>query len=211
MVKFFNLKSCKVVTQSVNEFGYALVTLQNDSGEYKTVRVHRLVAIAFIPNQDNKKEVNHINGNKLDNQLNNLEWVTSKENKKHAWDMELYKDKLEEHHQAVYTNEQIKDVCVLLEQGMSNKEIVSKTGVHKDAIAHIKRGDIWSEISENYCFNRVLKPRKSKDTIHNICKMLAEGLDPKEVQKCFTEFPLEEIRRIKRKTTHKKISDNYFS
>lgn len=73
---------------SVNPRGYLNVDLYQN-GKRSKRRVHRLVAEAFIPNPDNKPEINHIDGNKLNNRADNLEWVTKKENCRHAWDTGL--------------------------------------------------------------------------------------------------------------------------
>ena len=64
--------------------GYYELSLKKDGIE-KRYKVHRLVASAFLSNPDNKTEVNHIDGNKSNNCISNLEWTTSKENKEHAW------------------------------------------------------------------------------------------------------------------------------
>ena len=65
------------------ERGYLRVSLSYN-GKGHTKKIHKLVAIAFVPNPLNKSEINHINGNKLDNRAVNLEWATRKENMEHA-------------------------------------------------------------------------------------------------------------------------------
>lgn len=64
--------------------GYMIVTLCSGSGVRKNKRVHRLLCEAYLPNPTKRTQVNHIDGNKLNNTLTNLEWVTPQENARHA-------------------------------------------------------------------------------------------------------------------------------
>ena len=76
-------KEVKILRPGFNKFGYLIVTLsKNNKPSYP--RIHRLVAKTFIPNPENKPEVNHKDGNKFNNYYENLEWVTSSENNRHA-------------------------------------------------------------------------------------------------------------------------------
>lgn len=63
--------------------GYLRVDLIDENGKRQHHKVHRLVAKAFIPNSHNKPQVNHKDGNKQNNSITNLEWVTDSENKEH--------------------------------------------------------------------------------------------------------------------------------
>lgn len=72
--------------------GYLYITIRNYNDKKRChLRVHRLVAEAFIPNPDNKPFINHIDGNPLNNSIENLEWVTHKENMEHATQTGLFK------------------------------------------------------------------------------------------------------------------------
>ena len=73
----------KIMILKSDRYGYPKVDLFKH-GKRKTVNVHRLVGKAFIPNPNHKPQINHKSGNKFDNAVSNLEWVTAKENVRHS-------------------------------------------------------------------------------------------------------------------------------
>ena len=88
--RVINNKTNRELKPILGRNGYYQVSLCN-SGKIKNVSIHRLVASAFLNNDENNREVNHINGIKTDNRVQNLEWNTSSENRQHAFDTGLKK------------------------------------------------------------------------------------------------------------------------
>ena len=78
-----NNKTNRILKPVINCHGYYYVNLSKD-GNGKTIKIHRLVAIAFIDNREDKKCVDHINNNRLSNHINNLRWATLSENQQNA-------------------------------------------------------------------------------------------------------------------------------
>lgn len=74
----------RILKQHLKKNGYLCVDLSKET-KVKTLTVHRIVAMAFLEKIEGKEQVNHKNGNKLDNRVENLEWVTSQENRIHAF------------------------------------------------------------------------------------------------------------------------------
>lgn len=89
-VKTKNTTKVRYLNGYNNWIKYRLVSLRNNS-QTTTYRIHRLVAESFIPNPYNKLEINHIDGNKANNHVSNLEWVTHLENMQHALKTGLWK------------------------------------------------------------------------------------------------------------------------
>ena len=195
-----NTKSGHTLSGSITEFGYVKVSLKINNKMFHTFKIHRLVAIAFIPNPDNKPEVNHINGKKILNWVGNLEWTTSAENKHHAIEHGYYDNasftKLgEERSNAIYTDKQVHEVCKLLEFGKHVKEVSEILGVDEWLPRAIKYNGRWKHISSQYNiprageiskFNTNEKYKSAKLTeeqVHQVCKLLQDGNTSREVSK----------------------------
>lgn len=131
-----NIKTGNIKKVSTGRRGYPVVSLRkNKKTHLKTI--HRLIAIAFIPNEGKKNQINHIDGNKGNFNIDNLEWCTAKENLEHARRTGLHKS---DGDKAVV---QLKDKKIIAEY-RSASEASRKTG--------ISRGNICS-----VCNNRVRK------------------------------------------------------
>ena len=95
-----NNKSQRVLKLKINKYGYATVCLFKD-GLRKYLQVHRLVATAFLENKTIiKNQVNHKDGNKLNNNIKNLEWVTASENQLHSYKNGLQRKKYKSENQS---------------------------------------------------------------------------------------------------------------
>lgn len=192
-----------------NQFGYLQVTL-HDSGERTTFRVHRLVALTFIPNPDNKPQVNHKDGNKKNNHVSNLEWATSQENIFHAFENGLIEpERGEDRHWDKITNEQVHEVCKLLQEGKSGVEVEENTGVHYKTISNIRTKNKWRHISDLYDFKVSTQPRLSKETVRDICEKLQEGLSVSDISKMAYGVTYSAIRKIYKRQSHKDISKDF--
>lgn len=99
----------KELTLNKSRAGYLVVSLAYNRTK-KQGLVHRLIAETFIPNPENKPCVNHKDGNKLNNSIDNLEWVTYSENIKHARRLKLIDDEGHHNHNASLTKEQAKAI-----------------------------------------------------------------------------------------------------
>lgn len=125
--KVWSYRSKKFLKPSDNGNGYLVVKLYKD-GTQKTLRVHRLVAEAYIDNPDNKPQINHIDKNKTHNYVGNLEWSTAKENIQHS-----VKDRHENSVKPVVCVETGEVYC-------SQVAAAAAIGVHRQCIGNCVRG-----------------------------------------------------------------------
>lgn len=128
---------------SINDMGGYLGITLCKNGICKSYKIHRLVAETFISNDNNLPQVNHKDGNKLNNNVENLEWCTSSQNLKHAIKTGLkqytYVNKL--------TIDEVKTIKQLLKyEDTTHNNIAKVFNVSRSAISDINSGKTWKNI-----------------------------------------------------------------
>lgn len=168
--------------------GYTRVTLSKNS-KHRSYPVHRLVAQAFLENPENKPTVNHIDGNKNNNFLENLEWATHREQVLHAIETGLLVPKRgENHHNSKLNNNSVKEIKDLLENtNKTQVEISNQFGVSKSQITNIKQRKSWvkKEINRDFTINKGSNNPQSKlteDIVYNIKEKISQGVSRKKIQ-----------------------------
>jgi hypothetical protein len=134
----------KILDYGVNNIGYPRVNLCKN-GKVKPYLVHRIIAKAFIPNPNNKPQINHINGIKTDNRLENLEWTTQSENVIHAYKIGLCTNKGETHYLSKLTENDVLQIRKL-KGSMLQKDIAKKYNVKISCISSILNYRTWKHI-----------------------------------------------------------------
>lgn len=160
--------------------GYRIITL-NHKGRKYTRKIHRLVAEAFIPNPNDLPQVNHLDGDKSNNSVENLEWTDCVSNIHHAMNHKL--------RYSISNLDKISAVCDMLENSdKSFKYIADECGVSQGVVAKVKEKRIW----KNAVLDRDFSNRKKKvycgeknpssvitdKQAHEVCKLMVAGKSP---------------------------------
>ena len=143
-IKGFAITKEIILKQQKNFDGYYNLSLKLNCCR-KNYSIHRLVAIHFISNLDNKKEVNHINGIKQDNRVENLEWCTRRENIIHSFNTGLNAgNKGEKHGMSKITELQVLEIKQRLKNGQTHQKIAEIYNVGRTTISAINQNKNWN-------------------------------------------------------------------
>jgi hypothetical protein len=137
------LRPCK------NNMGYLEVATRHMGRKVTKELVHRLVAKAFVPGYADGMTVNHINGDKLDNRPENLEWVTKGQNTRHAWQNGLVPLVGEKNPGARLNEKQVAFIRKLRDTGVRVSDLAGAFNVSTSHIYKICDGDRWAHVQSS--------------------------------------------------------------
>lgn len=158
-IKRFNPKSGKrgmwyperMLKLNSDKDGYLVVGL-SINGKIKLCKVHRLVLSSF-DGEDKKLQVNHIDGNKKNNNLDNLEWVTCSDNQKHAHKIGLKNQRGSKNNFSKLKEEDVLEIAKLLKRkNITMRSIAKKYMVDEETIRSIKIKRTWSHVTKDIDF-----------------------------------------------------------
>ena len=177
-------KCRKSLTRGKNHKGYRRTSVVIN-GERKALLVHRIVAMTYLSNPNNLPEVNHIDGNKANNHVSNLEWVSRHENQRHAFSTGLNSNKGVKNGKAIITPEIAVDLYNQMLKGVGLKELSDDTGYTISILSKIKAKVTWSEYLEDLpeCPRLSMEDSRKTNTEMQwkIIEMKKNGLSAKQI------------------------------
>ena len=145
---------CRKVTNKIlktddSKRGYSGVSISIKGIVSKSFLVHRLVALTFIPNPNSYREVNHINGIKTDNRVENLEWVSRSQNMKHRFDVLEHRGS-----RAIISDKIVISIFmngIIAKKGIKGNctELCKKHNIHPDSFRGIVSGEFYKNVTKN--------------------------------------------------------------
>lgn len=132
----------KILKPKINHLGYAKIVLFKN-GIGTKFSFHKIAATTFIPNPENKKEVNHINGIKSDNRAENLEWCTRSENVNHSFKTGLRNHRCENNSNVKLTQVDVDFIRQNCKGGLETKVFANKYNVSLSTIRRILTYKNW--------------------------------------------------------------------
>jgi len=154
--KSFGIKYSKkfpdgyITLGTIDTTGYRVIVMTHTRDFRHQERIHALVAKAFIPKPQSEERlvVNHIDGNQLNNCVENLEWCTHGDNLRHAIKIGLWNKKGTNHPLSKLTEEQVIDMRKMRKEGFLYKEIAAKHGVNRRHAGDVVTGKNWGWLKE---------------------------------------------------------------
>lgn len=207
---FGKYKPDQPLTTPLDRYGYKKVSL-SVNGKMKTTTVHRIVALTFIPNPHGCKTVNHKDGNKLNNHVDNLEWCSSQQNTKHAAQTGLMA-KGERVHRAVITEEQAHTICKMIADGYRNGDVAKAVDTTREIVSNIRLKLCWKHVSDDYDFKPIPHQGISMATFYWVCHKLQEGWKYKQILEAYTGgeyLTYSCVKKIKRRKMRPEFSKDF--
>lgn len=148
--RVYSYKTNKFLKHRINRMKYPQVVLQNKAGIPKDQKIHRLVAIHFIPNPHNYKMVNHIDNDPTNCVVSNLEWCTAAMNAQHCFKqgrMYIPHVQGEQHPDSIITDEIVRTIRRMHdEEGYTKRQIATHLNLKYKHIGKVVRREIWKHV-----------------------------------------------------------------
>lgn len=221
----FSLITKRFLSGTINFYGYSVHTLKDSLGKPRKMKTHRLLALMFIDG-DKTLCVNHKDGNKLNNNLDNLEWCTLGDNNRHALETGLVSkhkdfnvvvpsDEIVHNYECkgrgYLTDDDVHYACQLAEEGYRTCDISGITGFDFYILSNIfnYKHPTKNHIVKSYDLSKVKKSsRLSPSKVIKICHLLDGGLSYNEIAK-IVGTNSQTISNIRNKVSYKHLTSDY--